>query len=68
MAFGGVFTAGFALIELRADKVAQLALNNTIMFVGVIDDGFARLYVFLEGFMAGIDHDAGESFVDAVTA
>jgi hypothetical protein len=68
MAAGGVTTAFFAFVKLRADQFAEFAFNHAVMFVGVIDDFFAEFGVLFERVMAAINHHAGEPFVDAFLA
>ena len=64
----GITAAFFAFIVLRADEHAEFAFDHAIMFVRVFDDLFANFDVLLERLMAGIDHDAGETFIDAFLA
>ena len=53
---------------LRADEHAQFAFHHAVVLVGVFDDAAANLDVFLERFVAAVDHHAGEPLVDALLA
>ena len=68
MAAGGMRAAFLAFVELRADQMAQFGFDHTIVFVRVFHDFFGDFDVFLEGFVAGVNHHAGETFVDAFLA
>ena len=68
MAARRVAAAFFALVKLRANKLAEFALHNAVMCVGVIDHFLAQLGVLIERQMASIDHHAGKPFVDALFA
>src|SRR6266481_6408331 len=46
----------------------QLALDNAIMLVGVVDHTLANLDVLVERLVTRIDHDTGKSLIDAVFA
>ena len=48
--------------------MAQFAFDHAIVLVGVIHHLAADLDVLLERLVAGVDHDAGEAFVNAVLA
>ena len=53
---------------LRTHQLAQLPLDDTVVPVGVFDHSPAESDVLLKRQVAAIDHDAGESFVDAFLA
>ena len=64
----GITAAFFAVVVLRADQHAEFAFDHAIMFVRVFDDLSADLDVLLERLVAGVDHHAGEAFIDAFLA
>jgi hypothetical protein len=64
----GVGTALFAVVVLRADERAELALDDAVVLVGVLHDLAADLDVLSKGSSRGVDHDAGEALVDALLA
>src|SRR5262245_43517930 len=68
MSFFGIATALLPLIKLCADEMPELAFNDTVVFVSVFNDMTADLDVFFERLVACIDHDTGESLIDAVFA
>ena len=39
-----------------ADQVAKFSFYNTVVFVSIVDHAFADFDIFVERFMAGIDH------------
>ena len=55
-------------IKLRAYQVTKLAFHDAIVLVSVIDHLAAEFDILFEWLVAGIHHDAGESFVDAFLA
>lgn len=63
-----ILAAFLAFVELGADELAEFTFNHAVMFMGVIDDAFADLDVFIEIKMAAVDHDASETFIDALFA
>ena len=68
MAFLRITAAFFAFVKLGPDQVPQLAFDDTIVLMGIIDDLPADLDVFIERLVAGIDHHAGKAFIDALLA
>jgi len=52
-----VVAAGFAFIELRADQLTELALDDAVVLVCVIDDLAADFDIFLKRLVARVDHD-----------
>jgi hypothetical protein len=64
----GITAAFFAFVVLRADKHAEFAFNDAVMFVRVFDNAFANFNVLFERLVRTIDHDAGEAVVDAFFA
>ena len=60
--------AFFAFVELRADQMAEFGFDGAIMFVGVFDDFFGDLDVLVERLVAGVNHHAGETFINALFA
>ena len=68
MAADGSRAAFFAFVELGADQMAEFAFHGAIMLVGIIHDLFADFDVFLERFVAGVNHHAGKTLVNAVLA
>src|SRR5437868_1388867 len=64
----GITAALFAIVVLSAHQHAEFAFDDAVMFVGVIDDAFARFNVLIEWFVAGVDHHAGKAFIDAFLA
>jgi hypothetical protein len=68
MAAGGMGAAFFAFVELRADQVAEFGFDGAIEFVGVFHDLAGDFDVLLERLVAGVNHHAGETFVNALFA
>ena len=64
----GITAAFLAVVVLRADQHAEFAFDHAIVLVRVIHDLFADLHVLLERFVAGVNHHAGEPFVNALLA
>ena len=60
--------AFLAVIELRADEVAEFGLDRAVVLVGVFHDLAGDFGVLLEGFVGGVNHDAGEPLVNALLA
>ena len=63
-----VAAAFFAVVVLRANQHAEFTLDDAVVLVRVLHDALADLDVLVERLMAGVDHDAGEPFVDALLA
>ena len=57
-----------SVIVLRAHQHAELALDDAIVFVSIVDNFSAHFDILFERLMAAIDHDAGKPFVDAFFA
>jgi len=68
VAAGGVGTAFFTFVELGTDQVAELGFHGAVMLVRVFHHFAGDFGVLFEGFVGGVDHDAGETFVDALFA
>ena len=68
MAAGGMGTAFFAVIELGADQMTELGFDGSIIFMRVFNYFAGDFRIFFKRLMAGIDHDAGETFIDALLA
>ena len=68
MAAGGMRAAFLAFVELRADQMAEFGFHHAIVFVGVFHDFLGDFDVFLERLVAGVNHHAGETFVNALLA
>src|SRR5881394_262317 len=64
----GVATAFLAVVVLGAHEHAQLAFDHAVVLVRVVDHAFADLDVLVELLVAGVDHHAGESLIDALLA
>ena len=60
--------AFLAFVELRADEMAEFGFHGAIVFVGVFHDLFGDFDVLLERLVAGVNHHAGETFVNALFA
>ena len=68
MAAGGMCAAFLAFVELCADEMAEFGFHDAIVFVGVFDDFPGDFDVLLKRFVAGVNHHAGETFVNALLA
>src|ERR1700728_3119942 len=64
----GVTAAFLTVVMLGADKHAQFAFDDAVVFVGIFDNSFANLRIFLECLVASVDHHTGEAFVEALLA
>jgi len=68
MAAGGVGAAFFPFVELRADEVAEFGFHRGIEFVRVFHDFACDFSILLERLVAGVNHHAGETFINALFA
>ena len=68
MAADGMCAAFLAFVELRADEMAKFGFHHAIVFVGVFHHFLGDFDVFLERLVAGVNHHAGESLVNAILA
>ena len=64
----GVSAAFLSVVMLRTDQHPQFPLDDTVVFMGVTDDFPAHRDVFLKRQVAAVDHDTGETLVDAFLA
>ena len=64
----GIAAAFLAIVMLGADEHPELALDDAVVFVGVFHDLLADLHVLFERLVAGVDHDTGKPFIDALLA
>jgi hypothetical protein len=48
--------------------LAEFALDDAVVLMGVFDDSLAHLHVLFPWLMAPINHHAGEAFIDALLA
>ena len=53
---------------MSANQHAQLALNDAVVLMGVIDHALADFDIFVKRLVAAVNHDAGEAFINAFLA
>ena len=68
MAARGMRAAFFAFVKLRADEMAEFGFHGAVMLVRVFHDFLGDFDVLVERLVAGVNHHAGEPFVNALLA
>ena len=58
----------FTFVELRAHEMAEFGFHGGVVFVGVFHDLAGDFRVLFKWFVARVNHDAGETFINALLA